>query len=175
MPANSRSWGFNVSEGLEHENGCDFPESGKSCNKSNTSGADASRYSPMCSVYDPIPGLRVTVRQARASAPLVAAPPVSGSQSPRTGRAAFSDELGDIRVRRPLCGTAFRDTAGYAQSWLSWCMTLRCFRIRIEYVASRTFCHLLGSGQFGLGQNPQDKSPVPAAYRNEAETEDIEQ
>jgi hypothetical protein len=29
--------GINVSEGLEHGNRCDFPGSGKSCNKRNTS------------------------------------------------------------------------------------------------------------------------------------------
>ncbi len=46
---------------------------------------------------------------------------------------------------------------------------------RIEYVVSLTFAISLRSGQFGLGQSPQDKSPVPAAYQNEAETEDIEQ
>lgn len=37
------------------------------------------------------------------------------------------------------------------------------------------FAISLRSGQFGLGQSPQDKSPVPAVYQNETETEDIEQ
>ena len=40
-----------VSEGrLEHGNWCDLPGSGKSCNKSNTSGADAPGYSATCSL-----------------------------------------------------------------------------------------------------------------------------
>jgi hypothetical protein len=114
--------------GLGPGNRRDFPGSGKSCNNSNTTGADPPGYSPACSVYGPLPGRHVTVRQARASAPLVAAPPVSGSRTARAGRAAFRDELGDVRVRRPLSGTAFRDTAGRAQSRLSWCVTLRRFR-----------------------------------------------
>ena len=93
--------------GLEHGNRCDFPGSGKSCNKSNTTGADAPEYSAACSVSGPLPGVYVTVRQARASALLVAAPPVSGSRAARAGRAAFRDELGDVRVRRRYAGQHF--------------------------------------------------------------------
>ena len=46
---NGRSWGFDVSEGLEPGNRCEFPGSGKSCNKSNTTGADAPGCSAACS------------------------------------------------------------------------------------------------------------------------------
>jgi len=46
-----------VSEGLEHGNRCDLPGSGKSCNKGNSTGADASGYSATCSISGSLPGL----------------------------------------------------------------------------------------------------------------------
>jgi hypothetical protein len=89
----------------------DFPGSGKSCNKSNTIGADAPGYSAACSLSGPLPGLHGTVRQARASAPLAAAPRLSGSRAARAGRAAFRDELGRRTRKAPLSGIALGDTA----------------------------------------------------------------
>jgi hypothetical protein len=60
MPVNGRSWGFNVSEGgLEPPYRCDFPGSGKSCNKSNTSGVNEPRYSATCSLFILLSGLRM--------------------------------------------------------------------------------------------------------------------
>ena len=47
---NGRSWGFNVSEGLEHANRCDLPGSGRSCNKGNTSRTGAAAYPAACSM-----------------------------------------------------------------------------------------------------------------------------
>ncbi len=55
--------GFNMRKGFPFEGGleppfrCDFPGSGKSCNKSNRSGADAPGYSAKCSLFILLPGL----------------------------------------------------------------------------------------------------------------------
>jgi len=74
-----------VSEGgLEPPYRCDFPGSGKSCNKSNTTGADASRYSPACSVYGPVPGLHVTVLRCGHLLPWLRRPDIW--QTSRAGR-----------------------------------------------------------------------------------------
>jgi hypothetical protein len=56
---NGRSWGFNVSErGLEHGNRCDFPGSGKSCDKDNTHRVNRPGYPSVCSLFAPMPGWR---------------------------------------------------------------------------------------------------------------------
>ena len=76
------TWGNTVSEGgLEHANRCDLPGSGKSCNKSNTTGADAPGHSAACSLSRPLPGLYMAVRQVRASAPAPVTVAPSGTDS----------------------------------------------------------------------------------------------
>jgi hypothetical protein len=70
-----------VSEGgLEHGNRCDFPGSGKSCNKSNTTGADAPGYSAACSLSGPRPWLGCAAGAGICSASLGAAP--AGTRQP---------------------------------------------------------------------------------------------
>jgi len=118
-----------VSEGgLEPPYRCDFPGSGKSCNKSNTTETDAPGYSAACSLSAPVPGLHVTVLQAPASAPWCRAPgfPVAGL---RAGRAAFRDELGDVRVRRRYAGQHFViQPVARRAGCLGACVTLGRFR-----------------------------------------------
>jgi hypothetical protein len=121
-----------VSEGgLEPPYRCDFPGSGKSCNKGNMTGADAPGYSAACSLSGPLPGLYVTVRQVhvvgRHPAP-GCSPRVSGSRAVRAGGAAFCDELEDVRVRHCSAGDHLRDAVGRTQSRLSWHVTLRHYR-----------------------------------------------
>jgi len=119
-----------VSEGgLEPPYRCDFPGSGKSCNKSNTTGTDAPGYSAACSLSGPVPGLHVTVRQARASASPVAVPSISGSWATRADRAPFRDELGDVRVRRRYAGQHFViQPVARRAGCLGACVTLGRFR-----------------------------------------------
>ena len=56
-----------VSEGgLEHGFRCEFPGSGKSCNKGNMAAPGTPRYSVMCSLFVPLPALIITRRQVRS-------------------------------------------------------------------------------------------------------------
>ena len=100
-----------VSEGgLEHGFRCDLPGSGKSCNKSNTTGADAPGHSAACSLSRPLPGLHMAVRQVRASAPapVTVAPSGTDSWLRGQGRADFRVKLGDARARHRSAGEHLR-------------------------------------------------------------------
>ena len=60
------TWGNVVSEGgLEPPFRCDFPGSGKSYDKGNMTGADASGYSAACSLSGPPPGMCMAGQQVR--------------------------------------------------------------------------------------------------------------
>jgi hypothetical protein len=115
-----------VSEGgLEHEFRCDFPGSGKSCNKSNTTEADAPGYSATCSLSGPLPGLYIAGCRC---GPLLLRrwlqrAPVPGNWAAPAGPTAFRVELGYAQGA-VLQESIFAEAGSRAQSRLSRRVTL---------------------------------------------------
>jgi hypothetical protein len=109
-----------VRGGLEHRRKGNFPGSGKSCNKSNTSEVDVPGCTAECSLFSSLPGLYVAVRQVRASAaaPLAAAP--TGTRQPGcAGRPsclrcrAWDAHAGHRRAGARLAATWYSHSAHY--------------------------------------------------------------
>ncbi len=87
--------------GLEHGFRCDFPGSGKSCNKSNTSGPSVPGYSAACSLFGPLPGLCMEEAAGVVDVLLHRWLPC-GYPAAGLGRqvlATFCDEHGDTRAQ----------------------------------------------------------------------------
>jgi hypothetical protein len=117
MPGNSKSWGFNVSEGdLNTETGEISPDRGNSCNKSNTSRADAPGNSTKCSLFTVTLPVYTAGRQVRDRCSSAADySPATTAAAPRECSAAgsasrsglpFGNDRGDAHAQLPPFGAA---------------------------------------------------------------------
>jgi len=140
MPGNGRLWGFTVSEGgLEHGFRCDFPGSGKSCNKGNTTGANAPGYSAKCSLSGPPPGLCMAGRQVRGASAPAPLPAPRYCRRQRQQRPAGAQQLGCAgRSGLPSVMSGATHTLKRLSFGTSW----RTTKMVVQGARERMFCHV---------------------------------